>query len=59
MVFAQDQLNVLFTRFSGSLAVRPDHHAVFYHVVAGGEQPLVSFHLHDTDSAGTDFIEIS
>ena len=38
-------------------AVGVDHHAVLHHVVAGCDQFLFSFQLHDADSAGRDLVD--
>ena len=38
-------------------AVGVDHHAIFHDVVAGCDQLLFSFQLHDADSAGRDLVD--
>ena len=35
-----------------------DHHALGHHVVAGGDQALLTLHLHDAQAAGTDFVDL-
>ena len=38
-------------------AVGVDHHAVLHNIVAGCDQLLFSFQLHDADPAGRDLID--
>ena len=58
VMLADDQLYILLAGFTGSLAVGPDDHAVFYNIVAGGKQSSVAFYLNHADAAGADFIDI-
>ena len=57
VVLGKDQLHGVTSVTADRGAVGVDHHALFHHVVAGGDQPLLAFQLHHAHAAGGDLVD--
>ena len=58
LMLAQQQPQVHPAGLPHTGRVGMDHHALGHHVVAGGDQALLTLHLHDAQAAGTDFVDL-
>ena len=57
VVLGEDELHGVAPVTADLGAVGVDHHALFHHVVAGGDQPLLAFQLHHAHAAGGDLVD--
>ena len=58
VVLGQEKLHDLSPVAADLGTVGIKHHALGHHVVAGGDQPVLSLQLHHTDAAGGDLVDI-
>ena len=58
VMLGKDQFDIGPSCLHGFRTVGMDHHPFLYLVIAGSDKLCVSFHLHRTDAAGADLIDI-